>query len=109
MSHLTGGSWGRVLLLEHVFLEVVTVLLMRRGLSTATAAASALLGAKEVDFVPCSALFSDALEVFRAQESGRLSFVDAAIVAAARHSANGRIATFDTDFRELPGVTLVLN
>ena len=107
MVHLVGGKWGRVLLLEYVFLEVVTVLLARRGHPTAVAVGNTLLQAAEVDFIPCSELFLDALDVFQSQKSGVLSFVDAAIVAAAQTRADGHIATFDRDFSDVPGLTLV--
>ena len=68
----------------YVFLEVVTVLLARRGLSVAAAVATALLQAREIDFVPCSELFLDTLETFRSQGNAKLSFTDAAIITMAR-------------------------
>lgn len=107
MDELTGGKWGRGLLLEYVFLEVVTVLLARRGLSVASTVGSVLLQAREIDFVPCSELFLDALETFRNQGSTKLSFVDAAIVTVARRQDVGVIATFDRDFQSIKGITLV--
>lgn len=64
MRSLVGGAWGRVLLLEYVFLEVVTVLLARRGLAVASEVARKPLQAREVEFVPCSDLFLDTLEMF---------------------------------------------
>lgn len=107
MGRLLAGEWGRALLLEYVFLEVMTVLLARRGLDVANDVATRLLQAREVDFVPCSDLFLEALQVFRSQSRGRLSFTDAAIVAVARQQRPGLVATFDTDFRDLEGVTVV--
>lgn len=107
MVHLSAGKWGRVLLLEYVFLEVVTVLLARRGHDVAVEVGTTLLAADEVDFVPCSELFIDALRAFTDQSTGTLSFVDAAIATAARARASGYVATFDADFQELPGLTLV--
>ena len=107
MVHLVAGKWGRVLLLEYVFLEVVTVLLARRGHAAAVEVGTRLLEAEEVDFVPCSEIFVDALDVFREQSGGTLGFVDSALVAAARSRASGRIATFDADFREVPGLIIV--
>ncbi|MBI3455489.1 MAG: type II toxin-antitoxin system VapC family toxin [Candidatus Rokubacteria bacterium] len=83
MERLVAGEWGRALLLEYVFLEVATVLLTRRGLRVAAAVASALLEAREVDFVPCSELFPAAWETFRTQPHGTLSFTDAAIASSA--------------------------
>ena len=107
MVHLVAGQWGRAHLLEYVFLEVVTVLLARRGLAVAVDVAAQLLQAREVDFVACSDLFLDALQTFRNQPADRWSFTDAAIVTVARRDAPGFVATFDADFRELEGVTVV--
>jgi predicted nucleic acid-binding protein len=107
MNELLTGKWGQALLLEYVFLEVVTVLLARRGLPVASAVASVLLGAREIDFVSCSDLFLEALETFRTQAGTKLSFTDAAIVAVARRQDVGVIATFDRDFRKIKGITVV--
>lgn len=107
MVQLVGGQWGRALLLEYVFLEVVTVLLVRRGRAVAVEVATKLLQAREVDCVPCSDLFLETLQTFRGQASERLSFTDAAIVTAARREAPGLVATFDADFRGVAGVTVV--
>ena len=107
MRRFLEGEWGRGLLLEYVFLEVVTVLLARRGLALAAAVAPLLLQASEVEFVPCSDFFVETLEVFRSQRSGKLSFTDAAIASVARARSEGLVASFDTDFRELDGLVVV--
>ena len=107
MRRLVDGEWGRGLLLEYVFLEVVTVLLARRGLGIALAVVSILLRARELEFVPCSELFLETVETFRSQKRGTLSFADAAIVTAARQRSGGLIATFDADFRDVAGITVV--
>lgn len=52
MEDLVSEKFGRALLLEYVFLEVVTVLLARPGLSVASAVATTLLQAREIEFVP---------------------------------------------------------
>ena len=107
LERLVGGEWGPALLLEYVFLEVVTVLLARRGLEVAARVGTVLLDAQEVEFVPCSDIFLDALEAFRTQRDGRLSFTDAAIVAAARRRNAHFVATFDRDFRGVRALTVV--
>jgi predicted nucleic acid-binding protein len=107
MEELVAGAWGRALLLEYVFLEVVTVLVARRGLQTASRVATALLEAREVDFLPCSDVFLEALETFRSQRRGTLSFTDAAIVTVARKSGGCPVATFDADFRRVDGISVV--
>ena len=107
MDELTTGKWGQALLLEYVFLEVVTVLSARRGLSVASSVGTALLQAGEIDFVPCSELFLDALETFRNQTGTKLSFTDAAIVVVARRQDVGVIASFDRDFRNIKEITVI--
>lgn len=107
MVRLVGGEWGGALLLEYVCLEVATVLLARRGLAVAVDVITKLLQAREVEFVPCSDLFLDALQTFRTQVNEKLSFADAAIVTLARRRAPGYVATFDADFRGLGGLSVV--
>ena len=107
MERLLADEWGRALLLEYVFLEVVTVLLARRGIETASRVATVLLQAREVDFVPCSDVFAPTLETFCSQRDGRLSFTDAAIVTVARERQARFVATFDRDFLNLAGITVV--
>ncbi|MGI9043534.1 MAG: type II toxin-antitoxin system VapC family toxin [Gemmatimonadaceae bacterium] len=106
MVHLVAGQWGQPLLLEYVFLEVVTVLRARRDLTIATSVGTALLQAREVGFVACSDLFLETFDEFR-QGAGELSFVDAAIVTVARRNSPGFIATFDKDFSGQEGVTVI--
>lgn len=107
MERLLAGAWGPALLPEYVFLEIVTVLLARRGLESAVRVAGILLAAAETEFVPCSDYFIDALEEFRSQGKLRLSFADAAIVTIARRRGAEHVATFDADFRKVAGVDVV--
>ena len=104
---VSNGGWGEILLLEYVFLEIVAVLAARRDLGTAVSVGEILLGAREIEFVPCSPVFLDAYQVFREQGESHLSFVDAAIVAVARERGAEAIATFDEDFRRIPGLEIV--
>ena len=107
MAHVAAGKWGRALLLEYVFLELVTVLLARRDIATAVEVGNSVLEAEEFDFVPCSELFVDTLREFSKQRNTTLSFADAAIVVAARAHAGGRVVTFDADFRGVPGLSVL--
>lgn len=107
MAQILAGEWGQGLLLEYVFLEVVTVLLVRRDHRLASDVGVMLLDAPEIDFVPCSDFFVDTLDVFRAQPAGKLSFADAAIVAAARKRQADAVVTFDRDFADLDGVRVI--
>ncbi len=107
MDRVVAGEWGPALLLEYVFLEVVTVLRMRLDLTSAVGVAEALLRAREIEFVPCSHLFVEAFETFRTERGSALSFADAAIAAVARRHPPGLVATFDNDFSVLDGLTVV--
>jgi predicted nucleic acid-binding protein len=107
MARFLDGEWGRGLLLEYVFLEVVTVLIARRGPRVASEVADVLLGARELEFVPCSELFIEAVETFRRQKQTRLSFVDATIVNVARDRTDGRVATFDGELANVRGIQAI--
>lgn len=107
MDGLVAGKWGPVLLPEYVFLEFATVLLARRGLETANTACDVLLRAADVEFVPCSEYFVDALAIFRGQTPARLSFADAAVVAIARRRGAEHVATYDADFRKVKDLHVV--
>jgi predicted nucleic acid-binding protein len=106
MQLLLDGKWGSGLLLEYVFLEVTTVIALRRSPALAVSVGDILLEARELSFVPCSAVFRDASATFRSQGSAGLSFVDAAIVSVARRM-EVPVATFDSGFRKLEGISAV--
>lgn len=107
LDPLLSGQWGPAMVLEYVFLEVTTVLAMRRDLETAVRVGEVLLNAEELEFVPSSASFLKAFEVFRRQDRDRLSFVDAALVAIARQRDARYVLTFDSGFRGVEGLTVV--
>jgi predicted nucleic acid-binding protein len=104
MLRFLTGEWGRGLLLEYVFLEVTTVLLVRRNREVASRVGRLLLDAEELEFVPCSDLFSETFEAFAGQGGGRLSFTDAAIVNVARQRADGLVLTFDDELRRVEAI-----
>ena len=104
MERFLASEWGKGLLLEYVFLEVVTVIMLRLDLAAATGAGRILLEAEELEFVPCSDHFLETLDGFSRQNGTRLSFVDAALAQAARKRADGQILTFNAEFRKLPGL-----
>ncbi len=107
MNDFVAGRWGRGLLLEYVFLEVVTVIGARRTVEAASAVGRALLGARELDFIPCSDVFGEAWDRFQSQPRSHLSFADCAIANVALRQDVPLVATFDRDFEKLPGLTVV--
>jgi predicted nucleic acid-binding protein len=104
MREFLGGRWGKGLLPEYVFLEVVTVLLLRRDLATAIRTGRLLLEAQELEFVPCSDVFLETVQLFGSQKNTSLSFADAAIAVIARSRADGQVLTFDAEFRKMKGL-----
>jgi len=62
-----------------VFPEVVTVLLVRRDLATAVRTGRLLLEAQELEFVPCSDVFLDVVQLLGTQKKTSLSFADVTI------------------------------
>jgi len=107
MPRLIAGEWGPALLPEYVFLEITTVLAARRNLETAVSVGDGLLRAREVEFVPCSGYFLEALDIFRDQAVSSLSFADAAMVAIARRRGIRFIATLDAGFRQVAELIVV--
>jgi predicted nucleic acid-binding protein len=104
MERLLEGEWGKGLLLEYVFLEVVTVIMLRLNLAAAVGVGRILLEAEELEFAPCSDSFLETVDGFSRQNGTRLSFVDVALAQAARNRADGQILTFDAEFRKLTGM-----
>ena len=82
----------------------MTVLLVRRGLATAVRTGRLLLEAQELEFVPCSDVFLETVQLFRSQKNTSLSFADAAITVIARTRADGQVLTFDAGFRKMKGL-----
>jgi predicted nucleic acid-binding protein len=104
MDQFLTGAWGKGLLLEYVFLEVVTVLLLRRDHLAATQAGRTLLDAEELEFVPCSDIFQNVVDEFSKQQGTHLSFADVAIAVVARNRADGFLLSFDEEFRKVSGL-----
>ena len=107
MSRFLEGEWGHGLLLEHIFLEVVTVLAARVDLAAAIDVGDTLLRASELEFVACSDVFPGAYATFRSQGGSGLSLADAAIVAVARERGVPCVATYDDDFRKIREIAVV--
>lgn len=94
-------------LLEYIFLETMNVLLQRSGYEAARRAGQVLLGSDDIAFVRCSSRFASAWADFAAQTGTRLSLTDIAIVEFALEHAEGRVLSFDQEFRKMPGITLL--
>jgi predicted nucleic acid-binding protein len=105
-ERLAAGQWGKGLILDWVFIEVVTVLKRKCGSLAAFEASSYLRHAHQLEFVQGSELFRSALSFFEADAHSPLGFVDHAVATVARQRCGGKVLTFDAAFRGLPGITV---
>lgn len=108
MEDLDAGRWGRGILPEYVFLEILTVLGRRTNPKKAADIGRLLLKQREIEFVRCARYLPEALGIFRGQDSMKIGLVDATVVAIARGLDDPNVATFDRalaardDVRVLP-------
>ena len=100
MERFLGGEWGRGLLLEYIFLEVVTVLLARRDVEWLRASEGCCLKPKSWNLSPVPICFQKRLKPLPRQGNTRLSFADAAIAHVARQRTDGLVLTFDDELRK---------
>ncbi len=101
------GLGGPAALLESVLFETMNVLLQRTGLAGARRAGEVLLGAPDIVFVRGAPQFGHVWKGFAAQVETRLSLTDVAIALYALEHAEGRVLSFDQEFRKVPGITLL--
>lgn len=104
MQRFFDGEWGQGLIIEYVFVEVVTVLLARRSIEIAASVGRLLLTAKELEFVPCSAEFLETWAQFSTQNKSRFSFADVAQLVQCTKRGGVPLLTFDEEFRIVPGL-----
>ncbi len=104
---LNAGEYGIGVISEFVFSEVTTVLALRKSMEAAKEVGSVLLDAKEIEIMKASEVFERSWEIFRNQEDGGLSFVDASNLACMEMRRIRMIATFDKDFLGRSGVEVV--
>lgn len=103
MTRFLDAEWGRGLIIEYVFVEVVTVLLARRGAAVAAQIGRLLLTSKELEFVPCSSIFLEAWMHFSRQNKSRFSFTDVALLVECMRRGLP-LLTFDEEFRNVQGL-----
>lgn len=99
-------EYGRIVVSEYVFAEVVTVLSMKESLKVAVDVGEGLKNAKEVEILKLEKLFEETWEIFR--EKGKyLSFVNCSSIAVMKNIGIKKIATFDRDFKDVKGIVVI--
>ena len=91
-AELAGES---LIVLEYVVLELATVLAAKGGIDIAKEGVESLLQSEQVEFLPCSQLFSMALYRMFNQKTYQLSFVDSALLTCLEAKHAEKIVTFD--------------
>lgn len=98
------GEFGRLLLPEYVFDEVVTLSYSRKDKKTAMALGEWLLST-EFEFIYSDQTnFSESWELFK--KTSQLSFTDCVIASLARKTG-AQIITFDKHFKSLTGLRVI--
>lgn len=101
------GEHGEPLLPHEILSETITVVFVRtKSLSTASAFAKTLRACCSIVFAD-EAISAAALEIFSSQKSTRLSFADCILLALSRKLGVEKIATFDHEFKKVPGIKVV--
>ena len=107
MAGIDEGLMGNPLVPEFVLSEALTVMAARIDLKTAGLVGRHIMRSEEVSIVPCTAFMAEALEIFAAQRSRRISFTDATIVAISRSEGVPDVATFDRRLGRVRGIRAV--
>ena len=104
---LNAGEYGIGVISEFVFLEVTTVLALRKSMEAAREVGNVLIEAKEIEIMKASEVFERTWKLFSYQENTRFSFVDASNLACMEIRKIRKIATFDKDFLSVRSVEVV--
>ena len=107
MQDIVNGKYGSAYVSDYVFDELVTVVFARlRGIKEAARVGKSLF--ETVDFLYVNEEgFDTAWKIFSNQKTSSLSFTDCTSVAAMKGNGIENIATFDSDFKAVNGITVV--
>lgn len=104
---LNSGEYGIGVISEFVFLEVTTVLALRKSMEAAKEVGNVLLEAREIEIMKASEVFERSWDIFTNQKDTAMSFVDASNLACMEKKKIRKIATFDKDFLKIRQVEVV--
>ncbi len=105
VTAVESGKYGKAVVLDLVFSEVMTVLALKaKNKPVALKFAEIIKAAYGIAFSD-ETLFLRALEIFK--ERPRLSFADSALFAYAGLHGAEHIASFDREFKKVPGAKIV--
>lgn len=104
---ISSEHYGEGIISDYIFDEIVTVIFNRtKKLIYAVQSGNELK--KSVSIIGISKdLFNDSWKIFKKQKDTRLSFTDCTILALMKKKRISSIATFDKDFNEIEGITVI--
>ena len=106
LESVVNGRWGKALLPECVFIETVSVVKEKLSPLAAIQIGEHLRRVHHFDFIPTSDLFRSAWKEFQSDQTSRLNFTDHIVAFMARQRSGGKILTFDSAFRDIPGIVI---
>lgn len=108
IKNITRGLYGKVIISDYIFSEVVTVTFLKtKNLSKAIEIGKLLLKSRIIKIINIeSYIFQLSWDIFQKQDGG-LSFTDCSILALMKEENIRYIATFDRDFKEFNEVQVV--
>lgn len=106
LESVVNGRWGKALLLECIFVETVSIIKEKLSPLAAIQIGEHLRRVHHFDFIPTSDLFRSAWKEFQSDQTSRLNFTDHMLAFVARQRAGGKILTFDSAFRDIPGIII---
>ncbi|MFA6049279.1 MAG: PIN domain-containing protein [Candidatus Micrarchaeia archaeon] len=105
MAEIEQGKFGKPLVLDLVFAEVLTVLALKsKNKQLAVKLGETVQSAYGICFSG-EELFGRTFELFK--EHSKLSFADCALVAYCSLFGVQHVATFDAEFAKIPGIRVV--
>ncbi len=102
---LNAGAYGAVIITDHVFDEVLSVMARKMGRAEAVQTGQFLLESDLTIICTPVDVFQSAWNIFRQDQL--LSFTDCTLVAVSDYFRINNIATFDKKFKKIKGLHVV--
>jgi len=106
-QQFSDGRYGKMIISEFIFIEVTTVLALKRNLQLAKEVGLILLDAADIEIIKASDVFEKAWNIFINQRNTNFNFVDASNLACMELKELKNIATFDEDFLKIKSVNVI--
>jgi predicted nucleic acid-binding protein len=107
MRQVVSERFGKPFITDYIFDETVNGILVRsKNLKLAVEYGNELLASLEITEIN-EDTFREAWKIFSDQKNRNLSFTDSTTIAVMNEHKSTRIATFDEDFRDIEGISVI--